>query len=306
MSEERKQLAELARQARAWVEWVADSGVDELPTQGDPRQLLARLEADGGSAQPDRSAESQRGAQPQRSAQPQRKPPPRYEPPAQPRAAAAAPAAQATPVATAQEPTLSPDEKRQRLQQLEEQVKSCTRCDLHRTRTNTAFSRGSSDAELVFVGEGPGAEEDRQGLPFVGKAGQLLDQMIKAMGYERDEVYICNIVKCRPPKNRKPEQDEIAACTPYLREQLELLGPKAMVALGATGVQGLLGTTIGITRMRGRWKLYKGRIPLMPTFHPAYLLRSPDKKRAVWDDLKQVMQRLGKPIPSRSGDKTTG
>jgi uracil-DNA glycosylase family 4 len=165
------------------------------------------------------------------------------------------------------------------------------------------FSRGSATAELVFVGEGPGADEDRQGLPFVGAAGQLLDKMIGAMGYSRDDVYICNALKCRPPNNRKPEPDEMEACAPYLKEQLELLEPKVLVALGATGVQALIGSAVGITRMRGNWKLYRGRIPLMPTFHPAYLLRSPEKKRDVWEDLKQVMRKMGKEPPEQRSPK---
>ncbi|MCA9624177.1 MAG: uracil-DNA glycosylase, partial [Myxococcales bacterium] len=182
-------------------------------------------------------------------------------------------------------------------------------CRLHESRTHTAFSRGSPDSELVLGGQRPGPEEDRQGIPFLGAAGQLLDKMIVAMGFQRDEVYVCNIVKCRPPKNRKPEPDEVEACTPYLVEQLSLIRPKAMVALGATGVQGLIGTTMGITRLRGTWKLYRGRIPLMPTFHPAYLLRQPEKKREVWADLQQVMQRLGKtppPHPPRGAPRRRG
>ncbi|MBW2455175.1 MAG: uracil-DNA glycosylase [Deltaproteobacteria bacterium] len=186
-----------------------------------------------------------------------------------------------------------------RLDKLADEVSRCTRCKLHETRTNTVFSRGSAGAELVFVGEGPGADEDAQGVAFVGKAGQLLDRMVVAMGYGRDDVYICNVVKCRPPSNRKPEPNEIAACLPYLKEQLALLGPKAIVCLGATGVQALLGASVGITRMRGTWKLYGGRVPLMPTFHPAYLLRQPEKKRDVWNDLQQVMKRLGKEPPTK-------
>jgi DNA polymerase len=149
------------------------------------------------------------------------------------------------------------------------------------------------------VGEGPGADEDAQGFPFVGKAGQLLDKMIAAMGLGRDEVYVCNIVKCRPPDNRKPEPAEMAACTPYLKEQLELVAPEVIVALGATAVQGLFGTTEGITRMRGRWKLYGGRIPVMPTFHPAYLLRTPAAKREVWDDLQAVLRQMGRTLPAK-------
>jgi len=156
------------------------------------------------------------------------------------------------------------------------------------------------------VGEGPGAEEDAQGLPFVGAAGKLLDRMIAAMGYEPGDTYICNVVKCRPPGNRKPTAEEISACAPYLHEQLALVDPQVMVGLGATAIQGLLewhdagpyGPSI--TRLRGTWKLYRGRVPLMPTFHPAYLLRSPDKKRDVWNDLQSVMRRLGKE-PARPG-----
>jgi DNA polymerase len=142
-------------------------------------------------------------------------------------------------------------------------------------------------------------DEDQQGEPFVGAAGQLLDKMIVAMGYRRDQVYICNIVKCRPPGNRKPEPAEMAACTPYLTAQLGIVKPRVIVALGATAVQGLIGTTEGITRLRGTWKLYKGTIPIMPTFHPAYLLRQPTAKRDVWKDLKEVMRFLGKPVPER-------
>jgi DNA polymerase len=129
-------------------------------------------------------------------------------------------------------------------------------------------------------------------VPFVGAAGQLLDRMIRAMGHEPEDVYIANIVKCRPPNNRKPEPEEMEVCIPYLHEQLELVAPKVIVALGATAVQGLLGTRVGITRLRGTWKLYRGRIPVMPTFHPAYLLRQAEKKRDVWSDLQQVMKRL--------------
>ncbi len=137
----------------------------------------------------------------------------------------------------------------------------------------------------MFVGEGPGADEDARGEPFVGAAGQLLDRMVAAMGYQRDEVYIANIVKCRPPNNRKPEASEMASCVPFLTQQLTLVKPRVIVALGATAVQGLCGTSEGITRLRGKWKLYKGSIPIMPTFHPAYLLRSPAAKRDVWNDL---------------------
>src|SRR4029077_3709800 len=143
-----------------------------------------------------------------------------------------------------------------RLQLLKGEVAPCTRCRLHEERTQTVFARGTGSSGLCFIGEGPGADEDAQGYPFVGKAGQLLDRMIAAMGFGRDEVYVCNIVKCRPPKNRKPEPDEMASCRPYLVRQLELIEPKVIVALGATAVEGLLGVSGGITRLRGNWRLY--------------------------------------------------
>lgn len=133
----------------------------------------------------------------------------------------------------------------------------------------------------------------------MGKAGQLLDRMIQAMGLGRDEVYVCNIVKCRPPNNRKPTPEEMQACLPYLAEQVELIDPKVIVALGSTAVQGLFGTSEGIMRLRGRWKLYKGRIAVMPTYHPAYLLRTPSAKRDVWEDLQAVLKQLGRSVPAR-------
>jgi DNA polymerase len=194
---------------------------------------------------------------------------------------------------------LDPEEKRRRLAVLAETVKGCTRCALHAGRTQTVFARGDGSSGLCFVGEGPGADEDEQGFPFVGKAGQLLDKMIGAMGFSRDEVYVCNIVKCRPPDNRKPAPEEMAACMPYLVEQLSILQPQVIVALGATAVQGLFGTSEGITRLRGRWKLYQGEVPVMPTFHPAFLLRDPSKKKEVWDDLQAVLRQLGRAVPPR-------
>lgn len=190
-------------------------------------------------------------------------------------------------------------ERQRRLQVLAEEIRPCTRCELSKHRKQTVFARGTGSSGVCFVGEGPGADEDAQGFPFVGKAGQLLDRMILAMGFERDEVYVCNVVKCRPPDNRKPEPDEMAACMPYLSEQLELVAPQVIVALGATAVQGLLGTTEGITRMRGKWKTLRGQIPVMPTFHPAYLLRNPPAKREVWEDLQEVLRHIGREPPAR-------
>jgi uracil-DNA glycosylase len=169
----------------------------------------------------------------------------------------------------------------------------CTRCKLSKGRTNLVFGVGDPRAELMFIGEGPGADEDAQGEPFVGRAGQLLTKMIEAMGFRREEVYIANVVKCRPPNNRDPEPDEIAACEPFLKAQIAAVGPKVIVALGRFAVQTLLRDPTPITRQRGAWRDYEG-VKLMPTFHPAYLLRNPPEKAKAWEDLKAVMKELGK------------
>lgn len=179
------------------------------------------------------------------------------------------------------------------LDAVREEIGACTRCKLCKGRKNLVFGEGASDAVLVFVGEGPGQEEDQQGRPFVGAAGQLLtDIIVKGMKLRREDVYICNIVKCRPPDNRNPEQDEVGACEPFLVKQLAAIKPKMIVALGNVAAKTLLKTTEGITALRGKWKTYQG-IPLMPTFHPAYLLRNPSDKRLVWEDIKKVMEKLG-------------
>jgi len=250
----------------------------------------------------------------QAQARPQAPPPPvaaDAEPPWQRRSAAqsapvraAAPADAHAHAPSAPAPVLPPlgndsaEERRARLTVLADEVRGCQKCGLHAGRTQTVFHRGNPASEVAFVGEGPGMEEDLGGEPFVGPAGQLLDKMIVAMGYRRDDVYICNIVKCRPPNNRKPEPDEMSTCMPYLTAQLSVVRPKVIVALGATAVQGMLGTSEGITRLRGTWKLHKGT-PVMPTFHPAYLLRQPNAKREVWSDLKEVMRFLHRPVPER-------
>jgi uracil-DNA glycosylase len=180
------------------------------------------------------------------------------------------------------------------LERTREDLGECTRCRLHKQRNNIVFGAGNPRAELVFVGEGPGHDEDVQGLPFVGRAGKLLTQMIEAMGLQRDGVYICNVVKCRPPENRKPENDEVATCSPYLFRQLDVIGPKAIVCLGATAAQALLNTTDSISRFRGTWFDYRGT-KLLATYHPAYLLRNPAAKGEVWKDLQKVMAHLGLP-----------
>lgn len=202
---------------------------------------------------------------------------------------------------------LSVEAARQALEALErEYVRGCTRCVLHQQRTQTVYGVGHPRPELVFVGEGPGADEDAQGVPFVGRAGQLLTRMIGAMTLTRDQVYICNTVKCRPPENRTPTEDEMRTCSPFLWRQLAILRPQVIVALGRPAAQSLLVTNAPIGRLRGQFHdfpppalAHLGLPPcvVMPTFHPAYLLRSPGEKAKAWEDLKQVMQRLRIPIP---------
>lgn len=154
------------------------------------------------------------------------------------------------------------------------------------------FGEGTPQARLVFVGEGPGKEEDLEGKPFVGEAGRLLTRIIHAMGLTREEVYICNVVKCRPPNNRDPEEDEIRTCIPFLRKQLDLIRPQVICALGRVAARGLLEKEIKITQERGKWQSYEG-IPVMPTYHPAYLIRNPSAKRPVWEDVQKIMTLLG-------------
>jgi len=172
------------------------------------------------------------------------------------------------------------------------ELAGCTRCKLHRRRTNIVFGVGNPHAELVFVGEGPGHDEDVQGIPFVGRAGQLLTQMINAMGLSREDVYIANVVKCRPPENRAPEKDEVATCLPFLLRQLANINPKVIVCLGSVAAQALLNTNKAISHFRGQWLDFRGA-KLMATYHPAYLLRNPHAKPEVWADLKKVMAFLG-------------
>jgi len=179
------------------------------------------------------------------------------------------------------------------LEELRSHIGDCQRCKLAPHRTHLVFGVGNPRARLVFVGEAPGRDEDLQGEPFVGRAGQLLTEIIsKGMRLDRTDVYIANVIKCRPPENRNPEPDEVASCEPFLLRQLELIGPEVIVALGKFAAQTLLRTKAPITRLRGRWYDYHG-IKLMPTFHPAYLLRNPGDKRLVWEDIQKVMRALG-------------
>jgi DNA polymerase len=188
---------------------------------------------------------------------------------------------------------LPSQQERPDLDALRQELGDCQRCKLcNQGRSNIVFGQGNPNARLLFAGEGPGYHEDQQGLPFVGKAGALLERMIAAMGLQRNDVYICNVVKCRPPKNRDPEADEVLACRPFLRAQVRSVQPEVIVTLGRFATQVLLETTAPIGRLRGQFRDYLD-IPLMPTFHPAYLLRNPNEKRSAWEDLKQVMHRLG-------------
>lgn len=202
---------------------------------------------------------------------------------------------------------LSAEAKLEAFAKLQERALACVKCpNLAAARKNVVFGVGDINAPLMFIGEAPGADEDEQGEPFVGKAGQLLTKIIQTTGLTREAVYIANILKCRPDTpgqssgNRKPTGDEMLTCIPFLHEQIDLIGPKVIVALGGTAVEGLLGKTVGITRLRGQWQEYRG-IPLMPTYHPAYLLRNQalSEKRRVWEDMLQVMERLSMPISDK-------
>jgi len=184
------------------------------------------------------------------------------------------------------------------LERIRADIGDCTRCRLHRQRTQIVYGVGNPKAELVFVGEAPGRDEDLQGIPFVGRAGQLLTQILEAMGLARDDVYICNVIKCRPPENRDPEKDEIATCSPFLLRQLGVLAPKVIVCLGNVAAQTLLATHQSIARFRGQWFDYHGA-RLMVTYHPAYLLRNPGAKPEVWKDLQKVMAVLGLKPPRK-------
>lgn len=268
-SDERTQLLEAVRRTRERLLWEAGGGADGVPKRGrSPRRAQSPAETEGPRPMvasrpevpiptPNALAASDMGVP---------------APPAGPRGA-------------------------EGLRIVREELGDCQRCKLAPLRKNLVYGVGSPTAALVFVGEAPGENEDLQGEPFVGKAGELLTKMIAAMGFRRDEVYICNVIKCRPPGNRNPEPDEIAACEPFLIRQLGAIAPRAIVTLGKFAAQALLRSDAPISKLRGRFHRYQG-VPLMPTFHPAYLLRNPSAKREVWDDLKQVMaelDRLGVP-----------
>ncbi|MGC3999628.1 MAG: uracil-DNA glycosylase [Anaeromyxobacter sp.] len=273
-------VAAIAAEAVRHLAWLSSAGVEEVPPPGS----LPFTEQPVGAAP---SREGEASVAPPSSVL--------EGPPAGAATAAhpAAPAAAASRWTTADKGCGS-----EHLLAIRGELGDCTRCKLSGGRKHLVFGVGDPRAELVFVGEGPGEDEDQQGEPFVGRAGQLLTKMIEAMGYRRADVYIANVVKCRPPGNRNPEPDEIAACEPFLRAQLSAIRPKVIVALGKFAAQTLLRDPTPISRLRGRWASYEG-VKLMPTFHPAYLLRSPDEKKKAWEDLQLVMRELGKPLPGR-------
>jgi uracil-DNA glycosylase len=310
----RQELRALVRAAAALIEQHRDGGTVGFPKRPRPARVPQAQVPAAASEPGQRNPQEQRDrfappttptfreAGPRTAAPPARQwqetpveiPRPSFEIPDRPVARAPS---RPRPVAFERVP---PEARVGRLEIVNQRVQSCTACVLHETRTNTVFARGNPQAEICFLGEGPGADEDASGSPFVGPAGQLLDRMIVAMGYQPDDVYICNIVKCRPPKNRKPSPDEMASCVGYVQEQLGIVAPRVIVALGGTAMEGLFGSGQGgITRIRGQWKLYQAKIPVMPTFHPAYLLRQPTEKAKVWADLQQVVQHLGRSIPKR-------
>lgn len=222
---------------------------------------------------------------------------PAADPPGAARTRATADAEVPAPHVTPQAATSYPD-----LASVQAAVASCQLCGLCRSRTQTVFSDGTGRSRLMFVGEAPGADEDATGVPFVGRAGQLLTKMIEAgMGLSRKDVYIANVLKCRPPGNRNPEPDEIASCRAYLDAQIGFVKPTILVALGKFAAQFLLETEEPITRLRGRWGTRQG-IPVMPTYHPSFLLRQPERKKEAWDDLQQVLKKMGLPIPGKKGE----
>jgi DNA polymerase len=267
---------EMRRLTRAHLESLRAAGVEWLPAA----PPLSSPHLAGASTQPALGIHRAKQSMPKQPASPNSG---MFEPPASPA-----------------RPDLSIEQRRQELTLLADRVKPCTRCgELAATRTQTVFGVGMIRPELCLIGEAPGADEDRLGEPFVGRAGQLLDKILQACGLRREEVYICNILKCRPPGNRTPLPNEAANCREYLDAQLALVQPRFLCALGACAAQNLLGTTVSIGRLRGQFHRYKD-IPVLCTFHPSYLLRSPDKKRDAWEDFKMLMREMGRTIPQSS------
>jgi uracil-DNA glycosylase len=276
------ELRLLTRELRAHLNALQAWGVRHIPSAKfpDPADLTPTASDSGGSSAPT-AAEARRAPQ---------------FPPASPIAPPQALSPQNAPEALL--PLGRPDDPLAHLSlaELETVAKQCTQCRLHQGRTHVVFGVGNPHAELMFAGEAPGRDEDRQGEPFVGRAGQLLTRIIEAIGLKRQDVYIANVIKCRPPNNRNPEDDEIARCEPFLMRQIELVKPQLIVALGTFAAQTLLKTKLPISQLRGRFHTYQG-VKLMPTFHPAFLLRNPERKRAVWEDMQAVQRELHQSRP---------
>jgi DNA polymerase len=283
-------LAIMMRQLRTELEWAAKTGI--VPPEVEPPP--AKEEVDEPSEAPAPRVEPQPVLR--EEPPPFDEEPPVEEPP---------PLFQRPPPPTSTTPKKLPVvvsilEKCGSLDEVREVLGDCKRCKLGGLgRRQVVFGVGNPAADIMFVGEGPGADEDLQGEPFVGKAGQLLTKIIEGgMGMRRSDVYIANVVKCRPPQNRDPEPDEIETCRPFLESQIRLIAPKVIVTLGRFAAQTLLNTSTGMMKLRGKWQDYNGT-PVMPTFHPAYLLRNPADKRATWQDIQEVLRFLGRPIPKR-------
>lgn len=309
----RAELSELARLFQTHVAWQRELGATELPRTSPRTAAAPAVTAPPPSAVTAPPAPSPAVTAPPPPAPAVTVPPPTAPtvtapPPPAPAVVTPPPAAAAPPVVArallaVDPPVAQADPSLGRaaaLTVIQREVAGCTACKLAQRRTQTVFARGNPEARLVFIGEGPGEQEDKQGLPFVGPAGQLLDKIIVAMSLSPDAVYVCNVVKCRPPGNRTPEPDEVAACTPFLLRQLGVVRPEVIVTLGRTATGFLLGSNAPMSRLRGQWHAYQG-IPLLPTWHPSYLLREPAHKGETWSDMKLVMQRLGLTPPGARG-----
>jgi uracil-DNA glycosylase family 4 len=285
-------LHELVRQLRAELEWAMRVGID---AEDAPRPVVVRDVEPYDPRAVALAEPTPDPAPPAPASAPPSSPPPAAA--AEPRAAPSLDAPSSPSAGDADRAALRAASS---LARVREVLGDCTRCGLHAGRQKIVFGVGNENAEIMFVGEGPGADEDRQGEPFVGKAGQLLTRIIEnGMGIPRSEVYIANIVKCRPPNNRDPQPDEVEACEPFLDAQIRVVSPRVIITLGKPATQTLLRSSAPISRLRGKWSEYKGT-PVMPTFHPAYLLRNPAEKRPVWEDIQEVLKWLGRPLPSRS------
>ena len=273
----------------AWLQYGNDLGLGPYFTNRASNAASAAVSASAESASPMEMAAAPKSQTAPRTA------PSTTGTPAASAAASPAKSASPLPIPTAPGPSLFEIVERvpgETLNDIRADLGECTRCRLHKTRNKIVYGVGNPKAELVFVGEGPGHDEDVQGEPFVGRAGKLLTQMIEAMSLRREDVYIANVVKCRPPENRLPEKDEIATCSPFLLRQLAAIQPKVICCLGACAAQTMLATTQGISKFRGEWFDFRGS-KLIATYHPAYLLRNPPAKSEVWKDLQKVMAVLG-------------